>query len=431
MLEIVNVLPESTAARLGLKPGDAVVSINGEEIHDVIDFRFFAADEQLSLAVQKKNGSIIKLRVSTGPDDNLGLEFTPLRIKRCKNKCIFCFVDQMPPGCRKTLYVKDDDVSASFLHGNFITLGALSESDWERIFRLRLSPLYISVHTTDPGLRASMLRNCKAPDILESLNRLAAGGIKMHTQVVLCPGVNDDERLKQTIADLAGLFPAVCSIAVVPVGITKFRKGLFPLRTFTRQEARAVLDCIEPLARMSKRRFGTRLVFASDEFYIKANEQIPPASLYEDFPQIENGVGLVAAFMREVSRTRLPATVPPVRATVITGVSFSKILSNVLKRLRRIKGAAVQQITVKNRFFGPSVTVTGLLTGGDILYALRGKRLGDLVLIPSSALKEDEDVFLDDMSIEELERHLKTKVFRVDGFGDLVSVLRGRRRGKQ
>ena len=430
MLEIVNVLPESTAARLGLKPGDAVVSINGEEIHDVIDFRFFAADEQLSLAVQKKNGSIIKLRVSKGPDDNLGLEFTPLRIKRCKNKCIFCFVDQMPPGCRKTLYVKDDDVSASFLHGNFITLGALSESDWERIFRLRLSPLYISVHTTDPGLRASMLRNCKAPDILESLNRLAAGGIKMHTQVVLCPGVNDDERLKQTIADLAGLFPAVCSIAVGPVGLTKVGTGLFPIRPFTRREESAVLDCIEPLARMSKRRFGTRLVFASDEFYIKANEQIPPASLYEDFPQIENGVGLVAAFMREVSRTRLPATVPPVRATVITGVSFSKILSNVLKRLRRIKGAAVQQITVKNRFFGPSVTVTGLLTGGDILYALRGKRLGDLVLIPSSALKEDEDVFLDDMSIEELERHLKTKVFRVDGFGDLVSVLRGRRRGK-
>ncbi len=431
MLEIINVLPGSTGARLGLKPGDAVLSINGEEIHDVIDFSFFSAEERLSLAVQKKAGSMIKLKVSKEPDDNLGLEFAPFRIKRCRNKCIFCFVDQMPPGCRKTLYVKDDDFRASFLHGNFITLGALSESDWERIFKLRLSPLYISVHTTDPGLRASVLRNTKAPDILESLKRLASGGIRMHTQVVLCPGVNDGEYLKRTIIDLAGLFPAVCSIAVVPVGITKFRKGLFPLRTFSRREARDVLERIEPLAKLFKKRFGTRLVFASDEFYIKANEQIPPSSFYEDFPQIENGVGLVATFMGEASRTRLPIAVKPVTATVVTGVSFSKILSTALKRLRGIKGASVRQITVKNRFFGPSVTVTGLLTGGDILHALKGKRLGDIVLIPSSALKEDGDIFLDDMSVEELERHLRTKVARVDGFKDLIAVLRGRRRGKQ
>jgi putative radical SAM enzyme (TIGR03279 family) len=431
LLEILSILPGSTAARMGLKPGDSVISVNGEEIHDVIDFRFFSADERLSLAVQKKSGSLIKLKVSKEPDDNLGLEFAPLRIKRCRNKCIFCFVDQMPPGCRKTLYVKDDDFRASFLHGNFITLDALSESDWERIFRLRLSPLYISVHSTDAGLRASLLRNTKAPDILESLKRLASGGIKMHTQVVLCPGVNDKEHLKRTITDLAGLFPAVSSIAVVPVGITRFRKGLFPLRIFSRQEARAVLERIEPLARRFKKRFGTRLVFASDEFYIKANVQFPPPSFYEDFPQIENGVGLVATFMGEVSRTRLPTKIVPVRATVVTGVSFSKILSSILKRLKGMKGAVVRQVTVKNRFFGPSVTVTGLLTGGDILHALRGKRLGDMVLIPSSALKEDGDVFLDDMSVEELERQLKTKVSRVDGFRDLIAVLRGRRRGEQ
>jgi putative radical SAM enzyme (TIGR03279 family) len=430
LLEIGNVLPGSTAARLGLEPGDAVVSINGEDINDVIDFSFFAADERLSLAVRKKIGGVIKLKVSKEPDDNLGLEFAPFRIRRCRNKCIFCFVDQMPPGCRKTLYVKDDDFRASFLHGNFVTLGALSESDWERVFRLRLSPLYISVHTTDAGLRASVLRNSKAPDILKSLKRLASGGIKMHTQVVLCPGVNDEEHLKRTIIDLAGLFPAVCSIAVVPVGITRFRKSLFPLRTFSRREAHAVLGQIELLARMFKKRFGTRLVFASDEFYIKANEQFPPSSFYEDFPQIENGVGLVATFMGEVSRTRLPAAIAPVRVTVVTGVSFSKILGSALKRLRRIKGAVVKQVTVKNRFFGPSVTVTGLLTGGDILHALKGKRLGDMVLIPSNALKEDEDIFLDDMSVVELERHLKTKVFRVDGFRDLISVLRGRRRGQ-
>lgn len=431
MLEIVNVLPGSTAARLGLKPGDVIVSVNGEAIYDVIDFKFYSADERLSLVVRREDGGISKLTLSKELDDNLGLEFTPLHIKRCRNKCIFCFVDQMPPSCRKTLYVKDDDFRASFLYGNFITLGALSEPDWERIFKQRLSPLYISVHATDPVLRSSMLRNKKSPDILESLKRLAAGGIRMHTQIVLCPGVNDGEHLGKTIADLAGLFPAVSSIAAVPVGITTFREGLFPLKTFSRQEARAVIERIKPLATRFKKQFGTRLVFASDEFYIKAEEPMPPPSFYEDFPQIENGVGLVATFMGEVSRTRLPARIAPVAATVVTGVSFGKILSGVLERLQRIGGATVKQVTVKNRFFGPSVTVTGLLTGGDILHALQGKRLGDMVLIPSSALKEDEDVFLDNMSLEELERHLHVKVFKVDGFKELITVLRGWGRDKE
>ena len=227
-------------------------------------------------------------------DDSLGLVFASLRITRCRNKCIFCFVDQMPPGCRKTLYVKDDDYRASFLYGNFITLGALSESDWERIFRLRLSPLYISVHTTDPALRAVMLRNKRSVDIMEGLRRLAAGGIKIHAQIVLCPGINDGDHLKRTITDLAGLFPAVSSVAAVPVGLTTHRKGLFPLRTFTRGEARSVLELIGRFEEGFKRRFGTRFVFASDEFYIKADAQIPPPSFYEDFPQIENGVGMVS-----------------------------------------------------------------------------------------------------------------------------------------
>lgn len=423
MLEIVRVIPGSTAARLGLKPGDSIVSINGEDINDIIDFTFYAADERLVLSVKRADGSNHRLKVAKEPDDNLGLEFTPLPIKRCRNNCIFCFVDQMPPGCRKTLYIKDDDFRASFLYGNFITLGALSEADWDRIFKQRLSPLYISVHTTDPFLRASMLRNKKAPPILDSLKRLAAGGIRMHTQIVLCPGVNDGEQLMKTISDLSGLFPAVLSIAVVPVGVTTFRKGLHPLRTFSRQEARTVISLLEQFAKRFKKEFGTRLVFASDEFYIKANNPVPPTSFYEDFPQIENGVGMIATFLREASRTRLPAKVAPVTVTLVTGASFSKILGSVLNRLRLIKGAVVRHVIAKNRFFGPSVTVTGLLTGVDILRALQGKRLGDMVLIPSNTLKEDEDVFLDNMSLEQLGRLLKVKAVRVEGFRDLVAAL--------
>ncbi len=425
MITIADVAQESTGARLGLKPGDAIISLNGEEIHDIIDFRFFSADERLSLVVQTRDGCKKRLHIDKEPDDALGLAFVPLNLKRCRNRCLFCFVDQMPPGCRKTLYVKDDDFRASFLYGNFITLGALTECDWQRIVRLRLSPLYVSVHATERGLRASLLRNDKAPDIMASLKRLAAGGIMIHAQIVLCPGINDGVHLGRTIADLVTLHPAIASIAVVPVGLTAFRSGLAPLRPYSRKEARAVLEEISRFSRGFKKEFGTRLVFASDEFYIKAGVSIPPPSFYEDFPQIENGVGLVANFMREVARTRLPAKIAPLSATVVTGVSFDKILEGVLSRLRRIKGLSIRQITVKNRFFGPSVTVTGLLAGGDILRALKGKRLGDLVLIPSSALKEDEDVFLDDMSLGEMEQRLQVKVRRVDGFRQLVTALRG------
>ncbi len=431
MLEILNVLAGGTAARSGLKPGDAIVSINGEEINDSIDFSFFSADEQLSLVIQKKDDGIKRLDISKNPDDSLGLVFAPLRIKRCRNNCIFCFVDQMPPGCRKTLYIKDDDFRASFLYGNFITLGALTEPDWDRIFRLRLSPLYISVHTTDPGLRTSMVRNKKNIDVIGSLKRLAEGGIRMHTQIVLCPGINDGDHLLRTITDLAGLFPAVSSIAVVPVGLTAFRKGLFPLRVFTRREARSLIELIDPIAKRFKRKFGTRLVFASDEFYVNAGEKIPSPSFYEDFPQIENGVGMVAKFMDEVSRIRLPDALGRVTATLVTGVSFSKILRGVLAKLRQIKGVSVKQVTVKNKFFGPSVTVAGLLSGQDILSVLKGKKLGDMVLIPSTMLKEDEDLFIDNMSLKQMERSLNVKIVKVGGFKELIAALRRGGRGKR
>ncbi len=416
----MNVMPGTTAERLGLQAGDSILSINGEEINDVIDFQFFAADERLRLVARKPSGKKKILTFSKAPDDNLGLDLAPLRIKRCRNKCIFCFVDQMPPGCRRSLYIKDDDYRASFLYGNYITLGALSEDDWRRIFKLRLSPLYISVHATDRNLRSFILNNKSAPDIMSSLRRLADAGIKMHTQVVLSPGINDGPHLLRTVEDLASLFPAVSSIAIVPVGLTAFREGLFPLKPFSRYGARSVLEDIETLGTRYRKQFGTRLVFASDEFYVKAGEPIPPAHVYEDFPQRENGVGMVAEFLREVSSIRLPLKLAPFKATLVTGVSFSGILEKIVRRLNNIEGISVKQVTVKNRFFGPTVTVAGLLTGSDILRALKDKQLGNLVLIPENALKDEEDVFLDGMHLNQLKETLMVDIQRA---GTITEVL--------
>ena len=429
MLEIEKILPESTASRLGLKPGDCIDTINGLEVRDVIDYQFLVSEEHITLLLRPRNGKSRTLTIEKDPDDTLGLEFAPFRITRCKNRCIFCFVDQMPPGCRKSLYIKDDDYRASFLYGNYITLGALTESDWERIFTQRLSPLYVSVHATEPSLRASMLRNQKAPDILKSLKRLSAGGIRMHTQIVLCPGINDGPHLQKTIEDLSGLFPAVSSIAVVPVGITAFRKELYPLRTFTRREARTVIESVQAIGMRFKRRIGSRLVFASDEFYIKSGLPFPPMSFYEDFPQRENGVGMVAEFLHEASRTRLPKRLVPTKVTLITGVSFSAILKRVLEKLKMVEGVRITQVTVKNRFFGPSVTVAGLLTGGDIAQSLKGKRLGDLVLVPANALREDDDVFLDGMTLRQLEQSLDVRIVKVGGFRSLINLLGNEGRG--
>lgn len=424
MLEITEVLPGSTAAGKGLRPGDSIISINNEEINDVIDFQYAVGDARLKLVVRRREGATETIRLHKEPDDTLGLGFPSLSITRCRNRCVFCFVDQMPPGCRKTLYVKDDDFRASFLYGNFITLGALSEGDWQRIFRQRLSPLYISVHSTEPDVRASLLRNKRTPPILDSLKRLAAGGIRMHTQIVLCPGINDGEHLFRTIDDLARLFPAVSSVAVVPVGITRFRKDLYPVRTFSKRESAAVVDLVHACAVRFKKQLGTRLVFASDEFYVEAARPVPSYSSYEDFPQIENGVGMVATFLREMSLTKLPSRLKPVAATVITGVSFSATAETAVARLRRIGGVTVNKVVVKSRFLGPKVTVTGLLTGSDLLHTLKGKDCGDVLAIPSNVLKEEEQVFLDGLTVEQLEDRLGVRVVVIDGFRDLVNMLR-------
>jgi putative radical SAM enzyme (TIGR03279 family) len=430
LLEIAEVLPESTAARRGLEPGDRLVSINGREVRDSIDYQFLVSDERLSIKVFGRDGTSRTIRIEKDPDDTLGIRFEPFTIRQCRNKCIFCFVDQMPKGCRRSLYVRDDDYRASFLYGNYITLTNLREEDWERIFSLRLSPLYISVHTTEPLLRTAIMRGRTPPDILACLRRLAAGGIRMHTQIVLCPGINDGQHLVRTIDDLAALYPAVQSIAVVPVGLTGQRRGLYHLRPFRKAEARRVIESVQMFATRFKRRFGTRLVYPSDEFYIKAGIDFPSLSSYEDLPQIENGVGMVAQFLADAKRTRVPSQVPPKQITAITGVSFAPVLKAVLARLKKVHGASIRLITVKNSLFGPSVTVAGLLTGRDILNAIKGKRLGSLLLIPATSLKDDEGLFIDDMKLSEVESVAGIPVKTVSSFSDLVDLLKasGKRR---
>jgi putative radical SAM enzyme (TIGR03279 family) len=424
VLEIAAVSPGSTAAGLGLAKGDRILTVNGKAVRDIIDYQFLIADPDVVIKVQPLKGKKHILSLSKEPDDMLGLEFAPLQIKRCSNKCIFCFVDQMPPGCRNSLYVKDDDFRASFLYGNYITLGSLTESDWQRIFSERLSPLYISVHATDPSLRAFILGNKKTPDIMDSLRRLAEGGIRMHTQIVLCPEINDGVHLQKTLKDLSGLFPAVASVAVVPVGLTEFRKARFPLRVFTRREARNVVEVLTRFGDNFKKENGTRLVFASDEFYIKSGLPIPTTSFYEGFPQIENGVGMVSEFWHNAVRVRLPRKIERLRVTIVTGVSFSKILQRALSRLKSIEGLTYRQVVAWNSFFGASVTVAGLLTGSDIAKALTGKRLGDMVIIPAEALKAEEKIFLDGMSVAQLASNLGVRICTAADFKDIVSLLR-------
>ncbi len=429
MIEIVAIAPGGSGSARGLHVGDCIVAVNGQEVRDVIDFSFLAAEEHIAVTVRSPGGRTRIVSFAKEPDDALGLEFAPFRITRCRNRCVFCFVDQMPAGCRKSLYVKDDDYRASFLYGNYITLGALGETDWQRIFSQRLSPLYISVHATDPALRAFLIGNRRAPDIRDQLARLAAGGIRMHTQIVLCPGLNDGRHLEQTLEDLAALFPAVLSIAVVPVGLTAHRRNCYPLRPFTRREARQVIDAVVRFGTPWKRRTGTRLAFPSDEFYIQAGRPLPPAAFYEDFPQQENGIGMTAAFLRGMARTRLPHRITPLRVALVTGVSFSAHLKAAAARLNAVAGASVRVVTVPNRFFGPSVTVAGLLTGGDILAALRTRRRDDLVIVPATALKEDDTVFLDDLTIGALEQKLGVAVRPAEDFHGVLARMReaGRR----
>lgn len=412
---VAQVRPRSAAAQAGLLTGDRLVAINGVTLRDSIDFHFQAAEGRLRVEVQR-NGCQASLTVQREAGKDLGVELLPPRpaeISTCANKCVFCFIHQLPKGMRKSLYVKDDDFRLSFLHGNYITLTDLGEEELARIEAQRLSPLYVSVHATDPELRHALLGRPKIKgELLPRMARLARAGIRMHAQIVLCPEWNDGPHLERSVRDLAELHPGVATVAVVPVGLTRFRERLSALRTVTLAEARDLVATIEGWQREFRRRLGSRLVFAADELYLQAGLEPPEARDYEGFPLLEDGVGLVRRFtdgFRRALQRQPPKVHPPRSVAVVTGEMFAPRLAALLDQVR-VQGLVATVVPVANGFFGGNIAVAGLLTGRDILARLADHSLGDLVLVPDVALRDEANVFLDDLNPADLEAALGTLV---------------------
>lgn len=415
-LTIEKVEPDSIAEAVGVEAGDRLISVNGREMKDVLDYRFVEGEEELLLELAKPNGEVWEVEVEKDLDEALGIDFPEMKIRSCPNKCFFCFVDQMPEGQRDTLYIRDEDYRFSFLFGNYITLTNLTRKDKERIFEQKMSPLYISVHTTDLELRRLMLVNPRARDILAEIREMTEHGIVLHTQIVLCPGINDGDYLVKSIEDLVKFYPSVGSLAIVPIGLTRHRQGLQELREVSVEGAREMIEWIKPWQRRFRKEIGYPFVFLADEWYTKAGLPFPPLEEYADLPQQGNGVGIVPLFLSDFEGMLpfLPKKISePAQILMATGTSFSPFLTSCLKRIR-IRGAEMEVVTVVNDFFGDSVTVAGLMSGRDIVKAVR-QRISDrfgtrILLLPSVALNEDRNLFLDGMTPQDLEKELDLSV---------------------
>ena len=424
---ISDVLPGSPAERAGLVKGDVLLSINGEPVIDMIDYEHLTATERLMLEVQKADGSTEPIDLEKEDYEPLGLSFaTSLmdKMRTCKNHCVFCFIDQMPKGGRSSLHVKDDDWRMSFVMGNYVTLTNLDERELDRVIRRRVSPLYVSLHASDPEVRRKMMKNPHAGEILPQLKRLAEAGLQFHLQIVLCPGLNDGDILRRSIDDMLALYPQAQSLAVVPVGLTKHRDGLSPLRVFTRQEAEAIIDEIEALQAKLLKTIGTRFVFLADEWYTLCGRTLPAYDDYEGFPQIENGVGLLRLFEGEMlyALEEKQPLKQSKRFLVAGGTSAHDFFAASYKQLLPY-GITLDTRAIKNRFFGESVTVGGLITGGDLVEQLRGEDFGHALLIPRAMLKADEELFLDGMRKSEAEEALGTRIIPVASGEDLVEII--------
>jgi putative radical SAM enzyme (TIGR03279 family) len=414
-LIVDSVMPGSIAEELELEPGDRLVSINGHALRDVIDYNYFGADDSLILEVEKEDGELWEVEVEREEGEPLGLTFPAPAPARCGNQCVFCFVHQLPKGLRAPLYVKDEDYRLSFLYGNYVTLANIGRAEIERIKEQRLSPLYVSVHATEPALRERLLGKSGILAILEVMKELAEARITMHCQIVLCPGLNDGAAFAQTVQDLAQMYPFVASLAVVPVGLTGHREKLAELTPLTRDFAASFVTEWGEKSRELAERLGEPFMFLADEFYIKGELSFPALESYGDLPQLENGVGMIPLFLSEAEQVLEEAEkVRDLKFTVVTGESPYRYISDFTKRLADLTGATINPVAVKNNLFGPSVTVTGLVSGRDIIAALRGSELGELVLVPDVMLKEGEGVFLDDLSVDDLERELGTEVLVVE-----------------
>jgi putative radical SAM enzyme (TIGR03279 family) len=414
---ISEIIPGSIAERVGLEKGDILISINGQKIEDIIEYMFFIADERLDVLIKKQNQEIRNYQITKEYDEDLGMVFenpTIDKAKSCRNKCIFCFIDQLPSKMRETLYFKDDDSRLSFLQGNFVTLTNMSDQDIDKIIRYRISPINVSIHTTDPGLRVKMLNNKLAGNIYDRLKRLTDVGIRINGQIVLCPEINDGENLDKTIKDLSRLYPALESVAIVPVGVTNFRESLFPLSIYNKDGANEVIEQINTWQIQLYKQLGTRFIFLSDEFFVLANRSIPSYEVYEDFLQIENGVGLMAMFEYELMNQLRDAQAERIEhkeVSIITGVSAEGFITKLCKEIKhKYPGLMLNVYAIENEFFGRTITVAGLVTGQDIINQLKDKNLGERVIIPESMLKAGEEIFLDDVTVDELQEKLSVKV---------------------
>ena len=432
---VAGVEPGSIGEELGFQPGDRLLSINGHRPRDLIDVQMLCCAEELVLEVEDPSGSHHVVELEKEEDAGLGLAFTEALfdgLRQCNNHCPFCFIDQQPPGRRGSLYLKDDDYRLSFLYGSYLTLTNLTASDWQRIEAQRLSPLYVSVHATDPALRSRLLVNPRAALLLEQFAWFAERRLQIHAQVVVCPGLNDGEALERTLTDLArhggGDWPAVLSTAVVPVGLTRFRPAGDALRPVTPAAAAAVIDAVEPLQCRFRQELGSRFAWLADEWYLIAARPLPPRASYEDLPQRENGVGSIRAFLEELAAATavLPAAIPrPRRLSWVVGQLVSGALQPVVERLNRVQGLELLLHGLPSPYWGQEQVVTGLLTGSDLLSGLRGKDLGEELLLPRVMLREGQPVFLDDCTLERLQEKLPVPVRLIGGADDLVAVCLG------
>ena len=422
--------PGSLAREAGLSEGDVILEINGSSFSDVLEYRYLTSEAEVELKVLKKNGDIEIIEIENDYED-LGIVFNSGLIddaKSCRNKCIFCFIDQLPEGMRETVYFKDDDTRLSFLQGNYVTLTNMSGEEIERMIKMRISPINISVHTTNPELRVKMLNNKNAGNIYEIMKRFAKEGLFMNAQIVLCPGCNDKDELDRTISDLSALYPYMSSLSVVPVGLTRFREGLTNITPFDHASSLETVRRVSGWQDRNLRNYGSRIVYLSDEFYINAKLPIPPASEYEGFPQIENGVGLTASMAEEFDEAikLIKSRKRKRKVAIATGELAYPFIKSLAERIeKKCPGVEIFVYAIKNNFFGGGVNVAGLVCGCDLTAQLGGKPIGDILLIPSSMLRDGEDVFLDDVSLDDAKNILKTDIIPVnnDGYEFTEAVL--------
>jgi putative radical SAM enzyme (TIGR03279 family) len=421
---IEDIVIGSIAEELEIEPGDILLSINGTKIKDVIDYKYLISDDLLEVEIGKKNGEIWELEIEKDYNEDLGIIFTnPLidKAKTCKNKCMFCFIDQLPPNMRDTLYFKDDDSRLSFLQGNFITLTNMSEDDIERIIKYRLSPINVSVHTTNPELRVKMLNNKNAGKVYEILKRFHEASLEVNCQIVLVPGVNDGKELVRTIDDLSSLYPTIESVAVVPVGVTKYREHLAKLKTYDKESSTKLLEDILIIQEKFLAKMESRFIFPSDEFYCLADMELPSYEDYEGFPQYENGVGLMKSFEYEVEEELEKIKIPiktEGKFIIATGTLAYEFICDIVNKIKKkFINLELVVIPIENNFFGKTITVSGLVTGIDLINQLRNCKDADKIIIPKSMLKRDEDIFLDNITIDEVEKQLNKKIIasNVDG----------------